>query len=145
MHRLHIRRQRHGKPQRFFRSRIPNIHRHNRNRRLQSPSPQHRPALHRKLSFHAFGVPPHVVHEDQQQRNQQHYNPRALGKLRHHNHHHSNSSSKRSQSINKHPASRRAALRVLPPVLHHPRLRQSERQKRSHRKQRNQPVRNAAK
>src|ERR1700692_2633516 len=145
MHRLHIRRQRHRKPQRLLRSRIPNIHRHNRNRRFQSPSPQHSVALHRKFSLHAFVVPPHMVHEDQQQRKQQHHDPRSLRKLRHHNHADRNSSSKRSQSINKHPASRGPALRIFPPVPHHPRLRQCESQKRSHRKQRNQPVRNPAK
>src|ERR1019366_9178362 len=145
MHRLHIRGQRHRKPQRLLRRRIPSLHRNNHNRRRQIPRCRNHPASHHQLLRHPFIMTPHPPHKHHRRRQQQHHHPSPFRKLRHHHHHHRDP---RSQSP--HPIDQYAVPGPRPrfrsePVPHHPRLRQSESQKRPHRKQRNQPISHSTK
>src|ERR1700690_1439141 len=128
MHRLHIRRQRHGKPQRLLRSRIPAVHRNNHNRRRQFFRTSGR-ITQCQLFPHSFVMSPHSPHEEQRRRQQQHHHPRPLGKLGHHHHHNLEPRSHSPQPSDRPPVYRRDPYRRPPPVPDHPRLRQGESQK----------------
>src|ERR1700691_4085093 len=88
---------------------------------------------------------PNASHKQQHRRNQQQHHPRSLHKLRHHDHHHRDPCSERLQPIHKNAVLSCPSRSRPQPMSHHPRLRQCEGQKRSHRKQRNQPVGDSAK
>ena len=144
MHRLHIRRQRHRKPHRLLRSRIPSIHRNQHNRRRQL-SRIRNAASQRRLHRDLFIMTPHPPHEQHRRRQQQHHHPSSLGELRHHDHQRRDPRSQSPQPVHQDAMPSRRPRRRPQPMPHHPHLRQSERQKRTHRKQRNQPVRHPAK